>query len=274
MKKEITLLLFILTVTAYSQTTVFDKNFNDQSITSGGWIQKDVLGGNNWFTSSAPSSTDYYAKISGYSAPNSVANDDWLISPKMNLSSYSSAVLTFRSAYKDINASSPRILEVYITNSYNTSSMPDSASWVKLSPTLSAGNYTWTNSGDVSLSAYTNTSDTAVYIAFRYISTNTKNGTWEVDNIKVVGSTTPNAIKEVSNTPKLNVFPSVASSTVNITYSSPAKSIAVLNMVGQIVYNSLNPTEKIDLSGLSQGNYIIVVDYKNGNKELARIIKK
>jgi hypothetical protein len=54
--------------------------------------------------------------------------------------------------------------------------------------TLSAGNYVYANSGNLSLNSFVGTGNNTVYVAFKYTSSTTAASTWEIDNVKVLGN--------------------------------------------------------------------------------------
>ena len=73
-------------------------------------------------------------------------------------------------------------LELYFSNDYNGSD-PGDATWEPLEYIASEGNYTWTESGEISLDAF---SGENCYIGFRYISTIDEGAAaWEVDDIMI-----------------------------------------------------------------------------------------
>lgn len=152
------------------------KDFEDQSITSGGWTVQTPVGSINWHVASF--SNNYYGNMSNYVAPNNLAAESWLISPSYDFSSSTMPTLQFKSAYKYNGPT----MEVLISTDYDGVSAPSTANWSPLSPILSPGNFTWTNSGVVDLSAYTQAS---VYIAFKYTGSNSDGSTWEVDDINI-----------------------------------------------------------------------------------------
>ncbi|RAR71303.1 DUF5689 domain-containing protein [Flavobacterium aciduliphilum] len=121
------------------------------------------------------------ASISGYSGGNK-ANEDWLISPVMNFSTYTNVTLTFDSAYNYPGAP----IQVLVSSNYTGTGNPNSATWTPLSPILSTGSFAWVNSGPVSLSAFAG--NNTVYVAFKYTSTTSAASTWEIDNVKVIGN--------------------------------------------------------------------------------------
>ncbi len=144
------------------------------------WNAFSVTGSQVWaqatFGNPAPCAT-----MSGYSGGNK-ANEDWLISPVVNLSAYSTATLTFDNAYN--YTGNP--LQVLISTNYSGTGSPIGATWTTLTANLSNGSFAWASSGPISLANYVGNSN--VYIAFKYTSTTSAASTWEVDNIKVVGN--------------------------------------------------------------------------------------
>ena len=155
------------------------KNFQDQSITSGGWTTQLVTGTYNWTTSDQGSPGNFYAKMSNYTGSANVASEAWLISPAVDLSASTNSTLDFRNAYK--HAGDP--LEVYVSTNYDGISAPSTATWTQLGVNLSTGNFLWENGGPVSLNSYIGSN--AVYIAFKYTGTNSSGSTWEVDDIVI-----------------------------------------------------------------------------------------
>lgn len=153
---------------------VFAKDFNDQSVTSGGWTLQDVNGPQAW-NSNDQGSNSFYAQISGFDGTNSNANEDWLISPSFDASN-GSHKLYFRNAK---NYSGPD-LELMVSEDYDGSSAPSTATWNAHNFNKSSGNFNWTEGGPVDLSSY---SSSETYIAFKYSSTNSNSATWEIDDI-------------------------------------------------------------------------------------------
>jgi hypothetical protein len=158
--------------------TIFHvKNFNDASLTSGGWTQKSVINGSVLWTASS-FNTSKFAKISGFVSGNQ-NSENWLISPALNLSASSNPVLTFVTAAKFAGNN----LEVWASANY-TSGLPSTAIWTQLtgfslSPN-NPGSYVWIPSGNISLN---NFKTAAARIAFKYTSTTAGATTYEVDDV-------------------------------------------------------------------------------------------
>ena len=117
--------------------------------------------------------------MSNYTGSTNVASEAWLISPAIDLSASTNSTLDFRNAYK--YTGDP--LEVYVSNNYDGTSAPSSATWTQLGVNLSTGNFSWENGGPVSLNSFIG--NNAVYIAFKYTGTNSDGSTWEIDDIVI-----------------------------------------------------------------------------------------
>ncbi|GHM99574.1 hypothetical protein WSM22_10640 [Cytophagales bacterium WSM2-2] len=118
-------------------------------------------------------------RMNGYSG-SAVANEAWLISPVVYLSS--NASLSFRSQFSFAGNS----LQLKISTDYNGAGDPETATWTDLNgnfPTLSVASTStllsdWTSS-TVDLSSFTG----KAYVAFVYTSTSVAAARWTIDNI-------------------------------------------------------------------------------------------
>lgn len=152
----------------------------------GSWYAFSVTGNEVWSPSATFGNPGACAKMSGYAGGNQ-NNEDWLISPAQNLSSLTTATLSFDNAYK--YTGDP--IEVFVSNNYSGTGSPTAAGvvWTPITGfTLSAGNYAWASSGNLNITAFAGAGNTAVYVAFKYTSNTTSGSTWELDNVKVSGN--------------------------------------------------------------------------------------
>lgn len=153
----------------YSET--FEDNLGD-------FIVKNVSGNQSWSYYSSG-----YAIISGYDNGVNYANEDWLISPEIDLSNDTSAYMTFDHVARYF-ANSADEATIMVSESYDTDSMPNADNWTKLKtePFSDPGSWTFGTSEQISLKDFVGKK---IRIAFRYISTDTKAGTWELRNFMV-----------------------------------------------------------------------------------------
>lgn len=169
------------TSTPTNGVTYLTKNFNDNSLGSGGWNSYTVTNNSvNWAIASFSTTVTPFAKISGFYGGVNTLAETWYVSPPLNLSNSTNPVLSFQTAAKF----SGTALEVLASTTYTGGAL-SSAVWVSLpNITLSAttGNYVWTPSGAISLGLYKSVN---TRIAFKYKSTSTAATTYELDDIVV-----------------------------------------------------------------------------------------
>lgn len=112
-------------------------------------------------------------KASAYVGGKNLASESWLISPVFDLSGLTTATLTFEQAGRHFNASD------YCSVQIST----DRENWTRLNIDVwPADDFVFVTS-KANLSAYAGQS--TVYIAFKYTSTSSTAGTWEVRNVVV-----------------------------------------------------------------------------------------
>jgi hypothetical protein len=145
----------------------------------GQWEAISLEGDQVWTYSTSYGNPAPGVTMSGY-AGTYYANEDWLISPSIDLSGILTAFLSIETA-KNYNGNA---LQVKISTDYDGSGDPESFTWTDLEVMLSPGgnNWEWVPSGKVDISAFIGAN---VHIAFRYTSTNSACATWELDNIEV-----------------------------------------------------------------------------------------
>ncbi len=166
-------------MTAAAQDILLDEQFNDGTL--GVFTEYSVIGdGQMWIFDSFMD--DQFAEMNGFDG-GIQDNEDWLISPALDMDLYEDEVLTFETAS---NFDGPD-LELLVSNDYDGSSDPNTATWTNLSDqaTWSAGGYEVTPSGSIDLSGIGGTG----YIAFKYVSNTAVAGKlWQVDSVVVQAS--------------------------------------------------------------------------------------
>ena len=158
---------------------LFADDFSSNNLDN--WTVVSVTGEQQWeitpYGNPAPS-----AKISGYSG-GSNANEDWLITSTIDLSTLSTVTLNFQSVVRYNGPS----LEVYASSDYSGGDPTSDGNWTELSVTLdtdSSSWSSWTDSGNIDLSSYAGGN---VHIAFKYVSTSSASATYEIDNVLLTG---------------------------------------------------------------------------------------
>lgn len=145
-----------------------------------GFIQYSSTGAQVWNCTNFGRNGTNGIQINGYSA-GVVENEDWLISPPMDLSAgFNIPVLRF---WSRTEFSGPAI-QVLISTNYAGSGDPAAASWTVLPAILpGTASNVWTLSDNIDLSAYKTSN---VYVAFKYISTAALGAArWTLDDVQV-----------------------------------------------------------------------------------------
>lgn len=145
----------------------------------GQFIAKSVTGNQVWEWANFDGGC---AKMSGFANSVYNVNEDWLISPSVDLPATGESKVSFREAINYITNISD--MKVLISTNYDGTSDPNTATWTELTGfTRAAGNsWTFIESGDVSLSAYAGQS---VRVGFKYLSTSAKAATWEIGKVEI-----------------------------------------------------------------------------------------
>lgn len=177
----------VKTLTAYTlegetpvvePTTIFSEAFSG---TLGNFTAVSAVGDQLW------AGTSYGATMTGFVSSTNNVNEDWLISPAINLTGKSSAILSFmHTINKGVVANMPANHTLWVSNNY-TSGMPSTANWTQVTiPTYPGGaDWTFVNSGNITLPALVLGSSNC-RIAFKYLSTATESSTWEIKTLKIV----------------------------------------------------------------------------------------
>lgn len=219
-----------------------------------GWTFVTIEGNKPWIIGQYAGNK--YANANGFG--DDVNNEQWCISPAFDLNArtYQNITLTFMNATKFDGPA----LELYFSNDYDGQD-PTAATWVPLEYTASEGNYTWTESGDISLDGL---SGESCYIGFRYIST-VEDGAaaWEVDDIMIVAEVGSSVI-----TPETTLNIEVWNSNnelMIVNDSDNMLDVVVYNLVGQPVLSETVTTGTNTIRhDFVEGVYIVRI--ANGNE--------
>lgn len=183
-------LILTLSVFMGSCTNAVDydlnKNFGDMTIlieefdkgTLGSFTVQQVHGEQSWYGESRG-----YAMITGYVEGSDHANESWLISPKIDLTNVESAHFSFEHVARYF-ANLQDEATLWISTDYQDG-LPETANWEQIYPQIpfiNSNDWNFLKSGDISLTQYVGSE---INIAFKYISTDSKAGSWEVKNFVV-----------------------------------------------------------------------------------------
>lgn len=156
------------------QTTLYEETF-DSGV---GTFQAITINGAKVWTASSYGS-DAFMKMSGYQE----INEDWLVSPQIDLAGQVDPVIKIRQTAKYVNGQWNQIT-IQVSTNYDGANVA-SATWTPLTITTkpTGSDYVFVDTEDIDLSAY---AGQKIHVAFTYVSDLANAATWEVDNIKVL----------------------------------------------------------------------------------------
>lgn len=139
--------------------------------------------------------TSYYMKASGYIGGAKTDSEAMLVSPVIDLTAETAAYLSFDHTGKYFGD--------MLSEATVWAKKFEDTEWTKLSiPTYMTGNdYTFVNSGDIDLKDFLGSN---MQFAFKYVSTTSAAGTWEVTNVKVLKEPAPYMPTPSNNGPFAN----------------------------------------------------------------------
>jgi len=269
MKKIYSLLFIAITTLGYSQ---FAENF-DTATTPGlpvGWTSfrgANALGTEfDWTTVAAPrANTAPNCAFVRFEADTGDVNEDWLVTPLINLTNYSGASLTF---YGNQQFTAPwgTVYEIKVSTTSQTdiSSFTNIVTYGESDFLTAATPMTATALKTVALSDY---NGQQIYIAF--VMTQDDGDNWFIDTVGVTGTLSTISFDSQSNT----VYPNPTTGLVTINSNEAIEAVKIIGMLGNVIKTHKN-TNTIDLSDLETGSYFVSIVTESGKVTTRKVIKK
>ncbi len=255
----LTLLTGIL-CSAEAQVIIHEELFEE---TLGSWTSYSVTGDAAWESGSF--SGQFFAEINAFDSGNFPDNEDWLISPAINLDMYEDEVLTFENAE---NFAGPDLELFYSTDYPGPSSDPSTnGTWIDITDqaTWSPGGYEFVSSGEIDLSGI---EGNQVYFGFKYLASNDLAGKlWRVDSLIIKGNMTSN-VKEVNaRTPISQPYVTGNDLQFDILGSVNGLSFEIYDLTGQQMSSydaqAFGSRASLPVGNLPKGMYVLIA--RSGN---------
>lgn len=188
MRKFLTLFALACLQLVCAQTVILDQSLLTQA-SFNSFTPYSVTGTQSWYFSAT-----FGAICNGYQGGQSFENEDWFVSPAMDLSGTDVATLTF--SHTRGNAS---VLNVGLTQGWyqvfatgNYTGDPATTTWLEVTGVNHNVTTAWqyVASGNLEIPAAAKTATSR--IAFKYRSSATQSATWEIKNVKVTGQQAAN----------------------------------------------------------------------------------
>lgn len=245
---------------AQAQEIIFEEGFNDGTL--GQFMAISVIGeGEMWVAREFDGKM--FVQMNGFNG-GIQDNEDWLISPALDMDAYADEVLTFESAS---NFDGPD-LELLVSTDYDGTSDPNGFTWTDLSGDVSwsPGDFEYVDSGALDLSSFTGTG----YVAFKYISNSTVQGKlWQVDSV-VVSATTLTTTEDPIQESRLISNPTVqGDELVFFVYAEMLDmDFTIYHMNGQLLQRFKQPTlggfSSHSVATLPKGMYVLQIRSERG----------
>jgi len=214
----------------------------------------------------------FFNNYSGSAASNPNGTIDQLRTPIFDFSTTTDATLTFDVAYARYDASFFDGLEVFVStdcgNTYTTSiyyvegaalaTAPDNTA--AFIPT--AGDW---NNISIDLSAY----DNAPTLSIAITNVSSWGNNLFVDNINVTGTTL--STTDINGNFEVSVYPNPTSDYITIKSPSKITEVKMYDMLGKLILTNTKSTDKINVSSLQTGAYILKI-YSDKGQQIKRLI--
>lgn len=203
------------------------------------WRKYSVAGSQQWNCHSIGYNGTPAFAMNGYQGGNNV-NEDWLITPKLDLSAMTNPAIAFR-AFKKFAGDD---IHVLISFNYSGIGDPTAATWTDLNIDFSTVDTNW-NVYQAGLASF---KSNPFFVAFKYTSTTTAAAQWKLDEIQTKEVVT--SVNSISKaTLPFTVLGYATSNSVSIAMDAAAGSydVSIIDMSGKSVHN-----ETINLSKGSQ----------------------
>ena len=254
-----------------STEVLFSEDFEtvteDAPITLSGWTVVNTSGTKEWVGKNYNSNS--YAQMTAYQGD--AVEVDWLVTPPIDLTGKSDVELNFDSKEAYDNG---EVVDVLISTDF--SGDVETATWTELSAVLANGTTngyatSFTNSGDVSLSAYSET----VHIAFKYAGGTGLTTTMQIDNVTVTATNTTSVVNN-NVFADIKLYPNPAKNHFAIRSDSAEeiKEVSVFNQDGRLikVLDSYEHKAPINIEGLASGLYFVKITDASGYAVTKKLI--
>ncbi len=251
-------------------TNLFFEDFESQTL--GKMSAYDIIGNSKeWYNDDHLG--NHFAKMSGFTNPGYIKNEDWLINTNaVDLNGFNDLSFSFISMMRIYGGSTT--LKVFISDNYDGTSNPNNFNWTEVTSqaSFSSGDYNIVSSGDIDLTPWQNSS---IYVGFKFENSASGSSTWQIDDIKIKGKKITASVTN-SKYDKLVIYPNPASSHISFNLDVKVKEANIYDQAGNIVQNisAISSNSPIELNNLSKGIYVLKIIDIEGNSAVKKLMIK
>lgn len=226
-----------------------------------GWSKYSVTGTQQWNCTNFGYTNTPAVNMNGFQSGNNT-NEDWLLTPQMNLAAMATPYITFR-AFKKFSGDD---IHVLVSTNYSGTGNPSSATWTDLNVNFANIDTNW-NLYSANLTPY---KASLMHVAFKYTSTTSAAAQWKIDEVKT------SAISGITNVSKallsFQVLGHATANNITIGYNLAKGNytVAILDLAGRTAFTTTlsasggKQTTSFNSLSLTSGMYLIRID--NGNE--------
>ena len=252
------------TVTTESVDVLLFEDFNEDL---GVFTAFDAYGDQNWHQATFGGVT--CVVMNGYANNANHQNEDWLISPTIEIpaNTYEELDFEFRTAMKFTGPA----LQVLVSMDYDGEGEPSDFNWIDITDAFdySTGDYEWVESGVLVIDEII---PGQYHFAFKYTSTDDAAASWEVDYVKLTGKTLV-SVNE-NQVPMVSLYPNPAREQVSFMLDDDAV-VSIFDMMGRKVseMSAAAGNVQLNVSELENGVYFLNFRYANGGTAVSKFVK-
>jgi len=236
-----------------------------ESGTSGSWTAVSVSGASVW------EFPTFNGRTTAKMKSTNEVNEDWLISPALDLTGLDTVRFSFVNAKNGTGDS----LRLFVSTDY--SGDVATATWTNLSAKAnwSAGSYATVHTDSLELTDYVGQT---IYLAFKFTSGATDDMLYKIDNFQTYAvyskTTTPDAIYNTTKH-QLSVYPNPANTNVFINTEAQG-TVSIIDALGREVVkeNIVAGVNNIELSNLEKGVYFLHIIFDDGSMATSKLVVK
>ncbi|MDY0089335.1 MAG: T9SS type A sorting domain-containing protein [Flavobacteriaceae bacterium] len=182
----LSIFLTLTLTTTHTQTVIFDETLTTYN-SFNTFTVINVSGEQSWYCN-----TQYgYTLMNGFSNGQSHENEDWLLSPEINIENFDNLRFSFNHTRGPASAMNVGVAHGWYKVFATTNFTGDisTTQWIELSGINHniSGGWQWVSSGELIIPETAKSTNTR--FAFRYLSNNTESATWQIKDVKITGET-------------------------------------------------------------------------------------
>lgn len=250
--------------TQFPASPSLSQNF-DASCPAGlpaGWSKFSVTGAQEWTCHSYGYNNTPAMSMNGYAGGNNV-NEDWLITPQLDLSAMPNPSIEFR-AFKKFAGDD---IHVMVSNNYIGNGDPNAAAWTDLNIDFSTVDTNW----NVYTGSLATQATSPLYIAFKYTSSATDGAQWKIDNVEAKPMFM--SVFEINkNSLNLAVLGTASHSemTLGMNVKNGSYQLSIFDLAGRKVYTEQlllhSGKQQKTISGFNLANGMYIIKLDNGKE--------